>query len=86
MASVKIYSTKLCPFCYAAKALLSKKGVAYDEVDVTFDPAERSKMTELSGGRTSVPQIWIGENHVGGFDDLNALESRGELDPLLAGA
>ncbi|MEM7427050.1 MAG: glutaredoxin 3 [Pseudomonadota bacterium] len=86
MASIKIYSTRLCPFCYAAKALLSRKGVSYDEIDVTFDRSERAKMTELAGGRTSVPQIWIGERHVGGFDDLNALETSGELDPLLAGA
>ncbi len=85
MASVKIYSTKLCPFCYAAKALLSKKGVAYEEVDVTFDHSKRAHMSELSGGRTSVPQIWIGDRHVGGFDDLNALETNGKLDPLLAG-
>ena len=86
MASVKIFSTRLCPFCYAAKALLSKKGVAFDEVDVTFDREERAKMTELAGGRSSVPQIWIGENHVGGFDELSALETSGKLDPLLAGA
>ena len=84
MPSVKIYSTKLCPFCYAAKSLLTKKGAAYEEIDVTFDPATRAKMSELAGGRTSVPQIWIGDRHVGGFDDLNALEAAGELDPLLA--
>ena len=84
MPSVKIYSTKLCPFCYAAKSLLTKKGAAYEEIDVTFDPATRAKMSELAGGRTSVPQIWIGERHVGGYDDLNALEAAGELDPLLA--
>ena len=84
MPSVKIYSTKLCPFCYAAKSLLTKKGAAYEEIDVTFDPATRAKISELAGGRTSVPQIWIGERHVGGYDDLNALEAAGELDPLLA--
>ncbi|MEM1200748.1 MAG: glutaredoxin 3 [Pseudomonadota bacterium] len=84
MPTIKIYSTKLCPFCYAAKSLLTKKGAAYEEIDVTFDPATRAKMSELAGGRTSVPQIWIGERHVGGFDDLNALEAAGELDPLLA--
>ena len=86
MASVKIYSTKLCPFCYAAKALLTKKGVDYEEIDVTFNPSERSRMTEQAGGRTSVPQIWIGETHVGGFDDLSALDSSGKLDPMLSGA
>ncbi len=84
MPTIKIYSTKLCPFCYAAKSLLTKKGAAYEEIDVTFDPSTRAKMSELAGGRTSVPQIWIGERHVGGFDDLNALEAAGELDPLLA--
>ncbi len=84
MPSIKIYSTKLCPFCYAAKALLTKKGAAYQEVDVTFDPATRAEMTKLAGGATSVPQIWIGEQHVGGFDQLKALDTSGQLDPLLA--
>ncbi len=84
MPSVKIYSTKLCPFCFAAKNLLARKGVAYDEVDVTFNRAERQTMTQMSGGRTSVPQIWIGDIHVGGFDDLSALEAAGKLDPMLA--
>lgn len=84
MSGIKIYSTKLCPFCYAAKSLLTQKGAAYEEIDVTFDPATRAEMTELAGGRTSVPQIWIGERHVGGFDELRALDAAGELDPLLA--
>ncbi len=84
MPGIKIYSTKLCPFCYAAKSLFTQKGAAYEEIDVTFDPATRAEMTQLSGGRTSVPQIWIGERHVGGFDELRALDAEGKLDPLLA--
>ena len=84
MPKVKIYSTMLCPYCSAAKTLLKKKGVEFEEIDVTFNPSERSRMTELSGGRTSVPQIWIGDRHIGGFDDLSELNADGELDPLLA--
>lgn len=84
MPDIKIYSTKLCPYCYAAKTLLTRKGAAYEEIDVTFDPATRAEMSQRAGGATSVPQIWIGERHVGGFDQLNALETDGELDPLLS--
>ena len=84
MPSIKIYSTKMCPFCFAAKTLLKRKGASYEEVDVTFDSTKRSKMSELAGGATSVPQIWIGDHHVGGSDELAALERRGELDALLA--
>jgi glutaredoxin 3 len=79
---VTMYSSPFCGYCAAAKRLLDKKGVAYDEIDVVFDPDRRKEMVELSG-RTTVPQIFIGETHVGGFDDLSALESRGELDALL---
>ena len=81
MTGIKIYSTKLCPYCYAAKTLLTRKGVKYDEIDVTFDPATRAQMSKMAGGATSVPQIWIGEQHVGGFDELNALDATGKLDP-----
>lgn len=84
MPGIKIYSTKLCPFCYAAKALLTKKGAAYEEIDVTFDPGTRAEMSQLAGGLTSVPQIWIGERHIGGYDQLSALDAAGDLDPLLA--
>ena len=84
MPKIKIYSTMLCPYCSAAKSLLKKKGAEFEEIDVTFNPSERSRMTELSGGRTSVPQIWIGDRHIGGFDDLSELNADGELDPLLA--
>ena len=84
MPKIKIYSTMLCPYCSAAKTLLKKKGAEFEEIDVTFNPSERARMTELSGGRTSVPQIWIGDRHIGGFDDLSELNADGELDPLLA--
>jgi len=85
MKPVTIYSTKMCPYCYAAKNLLSRKGVKYDEIDVTFAPAKRSDMTSRSGGKRSVPQIFIGNAHVGGCDELHALEHAGKLDPMLKG-
>jgi glutaredoxin 3 len=83
MSRIKIYTTFLCPYCHAAKALLDSKGVAYDEIDVSFSPQLRAEMTRLAGGRTSVPQIWVGETHVGGCDELHALDAAGELDPML---
>ncbi|MBX3453071.1 glutaredoxin 3 [Ferrovibrio sp.] len=86
MQPITIYTTMLCPYCARAKALLERKGAAFNEIDVSYDPATRAKMTELSGGRTSVPQIWIGETHVGGCDDLYALDRAGKLDPLLQAA
>jgi glutaredoxin 3 len=85
-SDVTIYTTALCPYCHAAKQLLGKKGVAYHEIDVRFDPAERRRMTERAGGRYTVPQIFIGNTHVGGCDDLYALEQAGKLDGLLDGA
>jgi len=85
MQNVRIYTTPICPYCARAKALLGKKGVAFDEVDVYMDAAARKEMMERSGRRT-VPQIFVGERHVGGCDDLVALDEAGELDPLLAGA
>ena len=84
MAKVEIYTTPTCPYCVAAKALLRKKGVSYDETDVSRDPALRVAMTQRAGGRRSVPQIFIDGQHVGGSDDLHALESQGKLDDLLA--
>lgn len=84
MPPVTIYTTSWCPYCRSAKTLLSKKGVAFTEIDVEGGQALRQEMTTRAGGRTSVPQIFIGERHVGGSDDLHALESRGELDKLLA--
>ncbi|TXR54141.1 glutaredoxin 3 [Reinekea thalattae] len=79
---IKIYSSAWCPFCIRAKQLLDSKGVQYEELVVDSKPALRKEMTELCG-RTSVPQIWIGETHVGGCDDLYALEQGKKLDALL---
>lgn len=84
MAQVEIYTTPTCPYCQAAKALLTRKGVAYVETDVSRDPALRDAMTQRAGGRRSVPQIFIDGRHVGGSDDLHALDRDGKLDPLLA--
>ena len=83
MTEVRIYSTPVCPYCVRAKNLLKGKGQAYTEVDVSDDD-ERAKMIELAGGKRTVPQIFIGDTHVGGYDDLAALERKGELDALLA--
>lgn len=77
-----MYSTRMCPFCVMAKRLLSNKGVNIDEVRVDEDHARREEMMRITGRRT-VPQIFVGETHVGGFDDLSALDRAGELDPLL---
>ena len=84
MAKVEIYSTRYCPYCVAAKALLTRKNVAFTEIDVSGDPQGRAKMVERAKGRMTVPQIFIGAVHVGGSDDLHALERAGKLDPLLA--
>ena len=83
MAEVKIYSSMLCGFCWRAKALLDKKGIAYEEVDVTMDAGKKKEMTSLAGGKTSVPQIFIDGAHVGGCDELHALDGAGRLDPML---
>lgn len=84
MAKVEMYTTRVCPFCVRAKALLKRKGVAFDEIDVTEDPALRDRMVELAGGRRTVPEIFINGKIIGGFDELNALERKGQLDELLA--
>jgi glutaredoxin 3 len=84
MASVTIYTTRYCPYCHAAKALLDRKGVAFTEIDVSGDWEGRQQMTLRANGRTTVPQIFIGTVHVGGCDDLYELEQGGKLDPLLA--
>ena len=83
MKPVEIYTTQTCPYCIAAKRLLAKKGVSYTEIDVGGQPAKRAAMTQRAG-RTSVPQIFIGGSHVGGCDDLHALDDAGKLDPMLA--
>ena len=84
VAKVIVYATMLCPYCHRAKALLRKKGVAFTEIDVTMDAAKRAEMTERAAGKYTVPQIFIGETHVGGCDDLHALDDQGKLDTLLA--
>jgi glutaredoxin 3 len=84
MPDVTIYTTQFCPYCSAAKSLLSRKGAVYREVDVSYDPAERTRMIERAAGRRTVPQIFIGATHVGGSDDLHALDRAGKLDALLA--
>ena len=81
-AEVKMYSTRFCPYCIRAKTLLESKVVAYTDIAVDADPQLRREMMSLSGRRT-VPQIWIDDLHVGGFDDLAALERQGKLDDLL---
>ena len=85
MTKIIIYTKEWCPYCRAAKALLSEKGASFTEISLEKHPAEREAMIARSGGRTSVPQIFIDERHVGGSDDLHALDARGGLDPLLAG-
>ncbi len=84
MRPVEIYTTPICPYCHAAKRLLDKKGVTYTEIDVSRDPGLRAAMMQRAAGRRSVPQIFIGNTHVGGSDDLHALDHAGKLDPLLA--
>ncbi len=84
MKKIEIYTTPVCPYCHAAKRLLAKKGAAFTEIDVSRDPAVRSAMTERSGGVRTVPQIFIAGTHVGGCDDLHALDHLGRLDALLA--
>ena len=83
MKLVTIYTTRTCGYCRRAKQLLTRKGVAFEEIDVTFDDARREEMTARAGWRTSGPQIWIGEQHVGGCDDLYALEYANKLDAML---
>ncbi|OEO30561.1 glutaredoxin 3 [Devosia insulae DS-56] len=83
MKKVEIYTTQWCPYCHAAKSLLDEKGVNYDEVDAD-DPDVRMAMVQRANGRRTVPQIFVGETHVGGYDDMAALDRRGQLDPLLA--
>ncbi|RYE43351.1 MAG: glutaredoxin 3 [Hyphomicrobiales bacterium] len=83
MKKVEIYTTQWCPYCHAAKSLLDEKGVSYEEVDAD-DPDVRMAMVLRANGRRTVPQIFVGETHVGGYDDMAALDRRGQLDPLLA--
>jgi glutaredoxin 3 len=84
MRPVEIYTTPICSFCLAAKRLLQKKGASYAEFDVSRDPALRETMIRRANGRRTVPQIFIGGQHVGGCDDLYDLDQAGKLDPLLS--
>jgi glutaredoxin 3 len=84
MAQIEIYTQPYCPYCTRAKALLASKGVAYKEIDAPHGTPERVEARTRSGGRTSVPQIFIDGKHIGGCDDLVALDRQGGLDPLLA--
>jgi glutaredoxin 3 len=84
MKPVKLYTTPICPYCVRAKNLLTKKGVAYQEIDVLSDDKARQEMLSKSNGMRTVPQIFVGDTHVGGFDELYALDKAGKLDPLLA--
>ncbi|MBS2031540.1 MAG: glutaredoxin 3 [Deltaproteobacteria bacterium] len=84
MKDVTIYTTTYCPYCTRAKKLLARKGVAFNEIDVTGDDAMRAKLVEMSDGMKTVPQIFIGGAHVGGFGDLAELEEEGKLDAMLA--
>lgn len=84
MADVVIYSSMMCPYCFRAKALLKQKGAAFKEINVDMDPKARAEMRAKAGGRNSVPQIWIDGEHVGGSDELHALDARGVLTNMLA--
>jgi glutaredoxin 3 len=84
MARVEIYTSPLCGYCHAAKRLLTQKGVTFEETDVSRDPAQRRVMMDRAGGRHTVPQIFIDGQHIGGCDDLFALDRAGGLDPMIA--
>jgi glutaredoxin 3 len=84
MPSITIYTKSYCPYCTSAKALLQKKGAAFDEIGIDGQPALRQAMIAKAGGSSTVPQIFINGRHVGGCDDLYALDAKGGLDPLLA--
>jgi glutaredoxin 3 len=85
MAKVEIYTKAWCPYCTRAKRLLDEKGAAFEEIDITMGGPQRAEMIQRAQGRSTVPQIFIDDRHVGGSDDLAALERAGKLDPLLAG-
>ena len=83
MTKIEIYTTSICPFCHAAKKLLTDKGADFSEISLTQEPHLRDRMVERAKGARTVPQIFINDAHIGGCDDLYALDSKGELDPLL---
>lgn len=84
MPKIQVYTKPFCPYCYRAMALLNSKGVTVEETDISLDRSKRAVMIERANGRTTVPQIFIGDRHIGGSDELAALERAGELDALLA--
>ncbi len=86
MAKIEIYTWSTCPFCRRAKELLDSKGVDYTEYDITGNDDERAKMVKRTGGPKSVPQIFIDDQHIGGCDDIHALDEKGGLDPLIQAA
>ncbi|WP_410217240.1 glutaredoxin 3 [Paracoccus sp. (in: a-proteobacteria)] len=86
MPAIEIYTTRTCPFCIRAKSLLKEKGADFTEIDVGSDPSKRAAMTQRANGKRTVPQIFVGSTHVGGCDDLYALDHAGKLDALLKGA
>lgn len=86
MTDVTIYTRAMCGYCSAAKSLLGRKGVSYKEHDATFDQSLRREMMQRANGASTFPQIFIGDIHIGGFDQINALERAGKLDPLLKAA
>jgi glutaredoxin 3 len=83
MVKVVIYTTPICPYCVQAKRLLNRKGVAFEEIDVSGDSELRLSMVQMSGGRMTVPQIFVDGSHIGDCDDIYALDKTGKLDPLL---
>jgi glutaredoxin 3 len=86
VAEITIYTTQMCPYCYRAKRLLTEKGVAFNEIDVSMDAVKREEMMKRAGGRHTVPQIFIDGTHVGGCDDIMALDRAGKLDPMIGKA
>ena len=86
MSQVTIYTKPYCPYCVRALSLLEQKGVEFDEIEAAFDPEKRQEMVRRAGGRATFPQIFIGDQHIGGCDELVALERAGKLDPLLQAA
>ncbi len=86
MPPIIVFSSPFCPYCFMAKRLLKDKGAAFEEIDVMMHPKRRAEMIQRAGGRTSVPQIFIGDTHIGGCDDLMALDGAGKLDPMLGAA
>jgi glutaredoxin 3 len=84
MSQVTIYTKPFCPYCSRAKELLDDKGVSYTEIEAAFDPEKKAEMVQRSGGRMTFPQIFVGDRHLGGCDDIVALDRAGELDPILA--